>query len=203
MDSVKIGKLISALRRGTGMTQKDLAEKVGVSNKTVSKWECGLGCPDLSLWADLSALLGVDMVQLLEGEITQNKPDNGNIARVRFYVCPGCGNILFSTGGTSIFCCGKKLEPLVPAETPAEKIALSVTEADTDYFITFDHPMEKDHFLSFAAHVKGDRLLLIRLYPEQGREFRLPATRGGSLYLYCVNHGLTVYPEVFKREKRQ
>lgn len=193
MDSVKIGKLISALRKEKGMTQKNLADVLGISNKTVSKWECGLGCPDLSLWPDLSDSLGVDIAPLMEGKMVENKPDPGNIGHVRLYVCPGCGNILSSTGSASLFCCGRKLEPLSPVASP-EKIALTITESDTEDYITFDHPMEKDHFISFAAYVKNDRLLLIRLYPEQGKEFRVPLTGGGKLLLYCVKHGLTVYP---------
>ena len=52
------------------MTQKNIADALGIQSKTVSKWECGLGCPDSSLWSDLSTILGVDMKQLMEGEIT-------------------------------------------------------------------------------------------------------------------------------------
>ena len=50
MDCTKVGKLIAHLRKEKGMTQKNLADAIGVLNKTVSKWECGLGCPDLSYW---------------------------------------------------------------------------------------------------------------------------------------------------------
>lgn len=196
MDCTKIGKLIANLRKEKGMTQKNLADALGVLNKTVSKWECGLGCPDLSYWSDLSAILGVDMAQVMEGEITSNKPDSGNIDKVHFYVCPDCGNILVSTGSASIFCCGRKLEYLTLSEK-AEKLELSIEESDIDYYITFTHPMEKGHYLSFAAYVKSDRVLLNRLYPEQSPAFRIPISHGGKLYLYCINHGLTVYPDLF------
>ena len=93
MDCVKIGKLIAKLRKKKNLTQKNIADALGIQSKTVSKWECGLGCPDLSLWPELSAILGVDMNQLMEGEITPNKPDSGNIEKIRFYVCSTCGNI--------------------------------------------------------------------------------------------------------------
>ncbi len=196
MDCTKIGKLIAHLRKEKGMTQKNLADALGVLNKTVSKWECGLGCPDLSYWSDLSAILGVDMVQMMEGEITTNKPDSGNIDKILFYVCPNCGNILVSTGSASIFCCGRKLEYLSLAEK-SEEIEISIEEIDIDYYITFNHPMEKEHYISFIAYVKNDRVLLNRLYPEQSPAFRIPITFGGKLYLYCVKDGLKVYADLF------
>jgi len=196
VDCVKIGKLITALRKEKRLTQKHVADALGISNKTVSKWECGLGCPDLSYWPDLSVILGVDMAQMMEGEITCNKPDNGNIEKVRFYVCPSCGNILISTGCASIFCCGRKLEYLIP-QTAKDTIDIRVEEVDLDYYVTYNHPMEKEHYLSFAAYVRSDKVLLNRLYPEQSPEFRIPASGGGKLYLYCVEHGLTVYTNLF------
>ena len=94
------------------------------------------------------------MKPMMEGEITSNKPDSGNIDKIRFYVCPSCGNILVSTGSASIFCCGRKLERILPTDaTIAPKI--TVEEMDTDYFITFDHPMTKEHYISFMAFVKS------------------------------------------------
>ncbi|MDL2327934.1 helix-turn-helix domain-containing protein, partial [Ruminococcaceae bacterium OttesenSCG-928-A11] len=132
MDCVKIGKLIAKLRKEKGLTQKNVADALGVLNKTVSKWECGLGCPDLSYWADLSTILGVDISQMMEGEITPNKPDSGNIDRVRFYVCPSCGNILVSTGSASISCCGMKIDYLTHVSQNKD-FTISVEEVDTDY----------------------------------------------------------------------
>lgn len=194
MDCVKIGKLIAELRKEKNLTQKNIADALGIQNKTVSKWECGSGCPDLSLWPELSAILGVDMKQMMEGEITSNKPDSGNIDKVRFYVCPSCGNILVSTGSASISCCGRKLEYVLPAAASAVP-EIIVEEIDTDYFITFDHPMTKEHYLSFVACVKSDRVFLNRLYPEQSPTCRIPVTIGGKLYVYCNKHGLLEYPD--------
>lgn len=195
MDCVKIGKLISRLRKEKKLTQKNIADALGIQSKTVSKWECGLGCPDLSLWPDLSAILGVDMKQMMEGEITSNKPDVGNIEKVRFYVCPSCGNILVSTGSASIFCCGRQLEYLLPSAASAAP-NITVEEMDMDYFITFDHPMTKDCYISFVAGVKSDRVFLNRLYPEQSPSCRIPITIGGKLYIYSTRHGLSMYPDV-------
>ena len=188
MDCAKIGRLIAQLRREKGLTQPELADGLGISTKTVSKWECGLGCPDLSLWNDLAIILGIDARDLMEGEIRKKQPDPGNLSRVRFYVCPDCGNILFSTSGASLTCCGRRLEPLKISEIPCPEI--HVQQIDLDYYITFDHPMAKGHYLSFAAYVRHDTVFLRRLYPEQASELRLPWMRGGALYLYCTEHGL-------------
>ena len=61
MDCVKTGRLIAKLRKEKGLTQKNVADALGISNKTISKWETGLGCPDLSLWPDLSTILGAEI----------------------------------------------------------------------------------------------------------------------------------------------
>lgn len=193
MDCLKIGQLIAKLRKEKGLTQKNIADALNITNKTVSKWECGLGCPDVSLWADLSAILGVDMSQMMDGEITLNRPDSGNIDKIRFYVCPSCKNILVSTGSSSIFCCGRKVEQLVPQvneNTPPVTVEL----VDIDYYIAIDHEMTREHYILFAAYVKDDKVFLVRLYPEQNAAVRIPAMTGGKLYTYCVKHGLTVCP---------
>ena len=187
MDCIKTGRLIARLRKEKGLTQKNIADSLGISSKTVSKWETGLGFPDLSLWPDLSTILGAEISQLMEGEIVPNKPDNGNMLKVKFYVCPDCGNILFSTGSASVFCCGKKLEAL---QVSGSTINFNAELSDTEYYIALDHEMTKEHYISFAALVKSDRVYMLRLYPEQNPSFRLPAIKGARLFLYCVKHGL-------------
>lgn len=67
MDNDKSGALISSLRKEKGYTQRQLAEALHVSDKAVSKWECGLGCPDVSLLGALSSVLGVNIEKILEG----------------------------------------------------------------------------------------------------------------------------------------
>jgi desulfoferrodoxin (superoxide reductase-like protein) len=121
-----------------------------------------------------------------------NRPDAGNINKIRFYVCPACENVLVSTGSCSIFCCGRKLDQLTPQQdqnTP--RIATKVI--DVDYFITIEHEMTKNHYILFAAYVKSDKVFLTRLYPEQSAEVRIPHMLNGKLYLYCVKYGLAVY----------
>ena len=190
MDCTKIGASIRQLRQERGLTQQQLADGLHVSHKTVSKWECGLGCPDSALWERLSALLGADLLKLLQGDLDASRPDPGNMAKVRFYVCPVCGNLLVGTGASGVFCCGRSVEPLSPTPQP-ELLNLRMEEMDLDYYISWEHPVEKDHFLQFAAYVQDDRVLLIRLYPEQEPAVRIPASRrDGCLYLYCTKHGL-------------
>ncbi len=188
MDCAKIGRLILNLRKEKRLTQQQLADALNISNKTISKWECGLGCPDVSLWPDLSAILGVDIKQMIQGEIVPNKPDNGNMVNTRFYVCPQCQNALFSTGSASIFCCGRKLEPLPISDDPPET---TVELMDGEYFVDIAHDMSRGHSLLFAAYVVGDKVFFTRMYPEQSAQMRLPSIRGGRLYLYCIKHGLS------------
>jgi len=68
MDLDKIGKFISLNRKNKGLTQEQLAEKLGVTNKTISRWETGKYMPDLSLLKPLSEELGVTLNELLSGE---------------------------------------------------------------------------------------------------------------------------------------
>lgn len=193
MDCAKIGKLIEHLRKEKGLTQKEVAEQLNISNKTVSKWECGKGAPDVSLWEGLSAILGADILKLLQGELNPNRLDIGKIENIRFYVCPSCGNILTSTGKAGISCCGRRLSPL-SAVTEITGHEISVEEMDTDYFITIKHDMSKKHYISFAAYVYDDRIWFQRLYPEQSPAFRMPVMKGGgNLYLYCTKDGLFKY----------
>ena len=109
MDLQKAGALIRKLRLEKQMTQRQLAEKMGVAPKTISKWECAQGFPDVSLLPDLSDALGTDMTSLLSGQRNEKEKDGGNMKRIQFYTCPACGNILTATGGAEIACCGRKL----------------------------------------------------------------------------------------------
>ena len=185
-----LGKRIAALRKQKDLRQDDIAQLLDVSPQAVSKWETGAGCPDVSLLAALAERFGVSVERLLAGDLEPNELDGGNMKRLKFYVCPDCGNILTATGGGEVHCCGRKLEPL--AARPAdEEHAVTVQEVEEDWYITFSHPMKKDHYFRFAAYVATERVLLVRLYPEQGGEFRIPQLRGGGkLYLCCSRDGL-------------
>ena len=84
MNQAKTGALIRELRTKSGLTQIQLAEKLAVSDKAISKWERGLGCPDVSLLGDLSKILGVELEKLLLGELCENDVIGGNRKRCFF-----------------------------------------------------------------------------------------------------------------------
>ena len=73
MDLVKIGKYIAGKRKNLGLTQKQLAEKIGMSDKSVSKWERGICLPDVSLYFDLCSILGISINEFLAGEDIVNE----------------------------------------------------------------------------------------------------------------------------------
>lgn len=114
MDCGKIGELIGHLRKERGLTQRALAEKLSVTDKAVSKWERGLGCPDVSLLTDLSAALGVDMAALLTGELPSEDESGGNMKNAKYFVCPTCGGITMTTGEGQLTCCGRPWPPWRP-----------------------------------------------------------------------------------------
>ena len=188
MDLSKTGKLISELRSEKGLTQRAVAENLGISPKAVSKWETGHGFPDVSLISKLSDLFGVDISKLLDGEMPKIKPEVGNVKRTKFYVCERCGNLLTGLGNADITCCGRKLSPL-SINAPDVAHSLNIEKMEDEYYITFPHPMTKEHYISFVSYVRFDRVLMVHLYPEQGGELRIPQMRGGKMYYYCNNHG--------------
>ena len=175
------GTLLRRLRLERGWTQRQAAELLGVSAQAVSKWERGQGCPDVGMLPRLAKIFGVSVEGILDG---------GNMKKIQFYVCPDCGNILTAAAGGQLACCGRRLEPLEVRSADPDH-AVTVQEVEEDWYVTFRHPMDKGHYIRFAACVTPDRLLLARLYPEQGSEFRIPQLRGGAkLYLCCSCHGL-------------
>ena len=189
MDCKKIGKLILELRKDKNMTQKQLADLMNISDKTISKWERGLGCPDISLLPDLAQILGVNVDKILEGEINSNELVGGNMNKIKFYVCPQCNNLVTSTGEIDISCCGKKIEAL-SASKADDNHKLNIEPVEDELYITSNHDMKKDHYISFVAYVKGDRVLIVKQYPEWNLQVRFRKQGHGKLYFYCVNHGL-------------
>lgn len=189
MDCTKIGSLLYKLRKEKGMTQKEVADSMNISNKTISKWERGLGCPDISLLPELSEIFDVNIEKILQGELSINDTDGGNMKRIKFYVCNSCKNLITATGSGEISCCGRKLEHLSVNEID-EMHTPKIEKIENDYYISFNHEMTKEHFLSFAAYLMFDRMHIIKLYPEQNAELRVPVMRKGELYFYCNKHGL-------------
>ena len=189
MNSYITGPAIKRFREEKGLTQAQLAERIGVSDKAVSKWETGRGLPDISLVEPLAKTLGVSVPELMNGEQIFNKNRSANVQRTKFCVCPICGNVLLSMGDAVISCCGVALPPLEPEE-PDEDHGLSAEVLDNEWYVSADHPMTKEHYLSFIALVSYDRVQLCKLYPEQAAEARFPRRGGGTLYACCNRHGL-------------
>ncbi len=201
MNLSKNGKLLCSLRKAKGMTQKQVADKLNICAKTVSKWETGHGFPDVSLVSALAEVLGVSADTILSGDLIQNMEEVGNMKKTKFYVCSHCGRIMQGTGECQIVCCGKQREPLKAAPADAGH-AITVSEIENDFYVTFNHEMTKEHFISFLAYVSFDKVLTVRLYPEQDSSVRFPKMYGGKFYYYCNKHGLFEY-KPGKKQKDQ
>lgn len=189
MDALKIGNLIYELRVARNMTQKQLAERLFISDKTVSKWERGGGFPDLALLPDIAQVLDVRLEDLLRGEIDTNDRTGGNMKNLKFYVCPQCGNLVTAAEESQIFCCGKPLEALEPVKAGTDE-KLKVELIENEYFVSSEHEMSKAHHIMFVALLTGDSMVLRRQYPEWDLQTRLPRMAHGKLLWYCNNHGL-------------
>lgn len=189
MNTYVTGSTIKMLREARGMTQAQLAERIGVSDKAVSKWETAKGLPDISLLQPLAAALGVSVIELMNGEPIVNRNVSSNLVRSRLYVCPICGNVLHSTGDAVISCCGVTL-PALEAEERDEAHALTVERVEDEHFLTVHHPMTKDHYISFLAYASADRFQLVKLYPEGEAQTRMQLRGRGTVYFFCNRHGL-------------
>lgn len=190
MDSQMIGNLIKTLRKEKQLTQMQLADRMNISDKTISKWECGLGCPDISLFPELSKVFDVDLEKLLSGRLDVNEMLGGNMKNIKFYICPSCGNLVTALTDTAVSCCGKKLKAVRPCKAPKDE-RLSVELIENDYFISSSHEMTREHYISFTAFLTGDSIMVRRLYPEWDMQTRIPAFGHGMLIWYCTKHGLS------------
>ena len=198
MDLITNGNLLRKLRKDKGFTQKELAEKLGVVAKTVSKWETGHGFPDVSTLSALADILDVNERSLLCGSLTQNKQNTGNIRNTKFHVCPCCGSTIQGIGDYKISCCGKSLTPL-QAKPFDDEHTLIISEIEDELYLEINHEMRKEHFISFIAYLGMDRILTLRLYPEQECAVRIPKAYSGKIVYYCNNHGLFEYQIKRKR----
>jgi len=189
MNTYITGTTIKALREKKGLTQSQLADRLGVSSKAVSKWETAKGLPDITLIEPLAKALGVSVMELMSCQTVTNQNTTANILRSKFYVCPLCGNILWATGNALISCCGITLPPLEAEEADSDH-AVTLEPVEDEHFISARHDMTKSHFISFIAYLTSDRVQFVKLYPEGNAEARLSLRGHGYLYIYCNKHGL-------------
>lgn len=189
MDTYITGTTIKKLREAKGITQQQLAQEIGVSDKAVSKWETAKGLPDITLIEPLAKALGVSVMELISGDTVINKNISANMLRTKFYVCPVCGNVIHSTGNTLVSCCGITLPALEAEETDKEH-TINIEPVEDENFITVKHEMTKSHYISFIAYVTSDKIHFVKLYPEGNVETRMQFRGRGFLYIYCNRHGL-------------
>lgn len=189
MNNKKTGDLIRGLRIEQCLTQKQLANRLHVSDRAVSKWERGVGSPDVSLLSALSDALGADVQNLLKGSLSPNDIDGGNMKRMKFYRCAGCGNILTSTTDADISCCGMVLSPL-DVQCAQGPHAMRVDEIEDEYLVSLDHPMTKEHHITFLACATDERIMFVKMYPEQTAQARFAFIPRGTWYACCSEHGL-------------
>ena len=189
MNTYVTGSTIKTLREARKLTQSALADQIGVSSKTISKWETAKGLPDISLLQPLAQSLGVSLIELMNGEHISNQNVSCNMLRSRLYVCPICGNVIHCTGDTVVSCCGVTL-PALEAEEMDDDHMLTIEDVEDEHFLTIHHSMTKEHHSSFLAFVTSDRFQLVKFYPEGNAQTRMQLRGRGVLYYYCNRHGL-------------
>lgn len=189
MNQYVTGAIIKTLRERAGMTQAQLAEKLYVSDKTVSKWENGKGYPDISLLEPIAGVFGISAAELLAGKPISNANVSANMMRSKFYVCPVCGNVIHTMGEAAISCHGVLLTP-AQAEATDEQHKIFIEGVEDEYYVRIEHDMTKSHYISFAAAMSYDRIQMIKLYPEGNAEGRFKINGVKRIYFYCNRDGL-------------
>lgn len=189
MNQYVTGAVIKELREKNKMTQLQLAEKLGVSDKTVSKWETGKGYPDITLLESISDAFSVSVTELISGNTIFNANVSANMMRSKFYVCPVCGNVIHSMGEAVIHCHGVLLTPAEAEETD-ENHMISIEKVEDEFYIRIDHEMTKHHYISFIAAASSDRMQVVKLYPEGNAAARFKINGVEKIYFYCNRDGL-------------
>lgn len=189
MNQYVTGAMIKRLRESKGMTQQQLAEKLAVSDKAISRWETGRGYPDISLIEPLAGALEVSIIELFSGEDVTNRNRAFNMLRMKLYACPICGNVIQSIGEAIVSCCGIVLPPL-EAEPEDDAHRLNIERVEDEYYVTIPHEMNKGHYISFITAIRDNGCETVKLYPEGNAEARFKLSRTKQLYYYCNRHGL-------------
>ena len=189
MNQYVTGAVIRELREKKNLTQAELAEKLNVSDKTVSKWETAKGYPDISLLEPIAQVFGVSITELISGNAVQNGNISANMLRSKFYVCPVCGNIVHSMGEAVLHCHGVLLTPCQAEETD-ETHKIFMEKVEDEYYVRIEHDMTKKHYISFIAAVSSDRIQMVKLYPEENAEARFQINGVKQILFYCNRDGL-------------
>lgn len=189
MNQYVTGEIIKKLREKHEMTQVELGEKIGVSDKTVSKWENAKGYPDITLIEPLAAALGISTIELLSGKDIINNNRIANMMKIKWYVCPVCGNVINATGEVVISCCGIILPEQQAMEMDLEH-SINIEVVEDEYYVNINHEMTKQHYISFIAALSDEGVQMTKLYPEGPADGRFKVGRTRKLLCYCNHHGL-------------
>ena len=189
MNQYVTGTVIKELREKNKMTQVQLAEKLGVSDKTVSKWETGKGYPDITLLEPIAKVFRISVTELISGSTIHNANVSANMMRSKFYVCPVCGNVIHTMGEAAIHCHGILLTPL-EAEPTDERHMIFIERVEDEYYVRIDHSMTKEHYISFVAAASYDDMQMVKLYPEGNAEVRFKLRGVRRIFFYCNRDGL-------------
>lgn len=189
MNQYVTGTIIKELREKNKMTQLQLSEKLGVSDKTVSKWETGKGYPDITLLEPIAEAFRISVTELISGNTIHNANVSANMLKTKFYVCPVCGNVIHSMGEIAVHCHGIQLEPL-EAEITDEKHMVFIERVEDEYYVRIDHSMTKEHYISFVAASSSDGIQMVKLYPEGSSEARFKISGVRRIFFYCNRDGL-------------
>jgi len=189
MNQYVTGAVIKALREKNRMTQAELAQKLCVSDKTISKWETAKGYPDVSLLEPIAKTFGISITELISGTPMNNANVSANMMRSKFYVCPVCGNVIHTMGEAAINCHGVLLTPL-EAEESDEHHKIFIEKNEDEYYVRIEHDMTKHHYISFVAAISPDRIQMVKLYPEGNAEARFKISGVRRFLFYCNRDGL-------------
>ena len=200
MNQYVTGTVIKQLREKNKMTQLQLAEKLGVSDKTVSKWETAKGYPDITLLEPIAEAFRISVTELISGNTIHNENISANMLRSKFYVCPICGNVIHSMGEAAIHCHGIQLTPL-EAESIDEQHMIFIERIEDEYYVRIDHSMTKEHYISFVAAASSDGIQMVKFYPEGSAEARFKINGVRKIFFYCNRDGLFTVDPVVKLNK--
>lgn len=189
MNQYVTGAVIKKLREKNNMTQCQLADKLLVSDKTISKWETGKGYPDITLLEPIAEAFFVSITELISGDEIKNTNVSANMMRSLFYVCPVCGNVIHSMGEAAIHCHGVLLKP-AEAEQTDENHKIFVERVEDELFVEMEHEMTKKHYISFVAAMSSDRIQIVKLYPEGNASARFSLSGVKKVFFYCNRDGL-------------
>ena len=200
MNQYVTGTVIKQLREKNKMTQLQLAEKLGVSDKTVSKWETAKGYPDITLLEPIAEAFRISVTELISGNTIHNENISANMLRSKFYVCPICGNVIHSMGEAAIHCHGIQLTPL-EAESIDEQHMIFIERIEDEYYVRIDHSMTKEHYISFVAAASSNGIQMVKFYPEGSAEARFKINGVRKIFFYCNRDGLFTVDPVVKLNK--